>query len=183
MNVNWMKKISKRDWFLLVVYGLALVFVVVATSVTAYVLSHPEIGLKERNPVVMDLVSEYGLTVGLLVVNLYNMVMIMLPWVIFIPYLQLRKRHRWKNILADSLVYSGMAAYGSYMLISWLLNAAHDVSWLLLNSCPPIITATWKLWDNATYLIPAISAVLLPIVYYLMKKERSRHMSQTQTMR
>ena len=170
-----MTKISKRDWCLLSVYGLALVFVVVAVLVTAYVLSHPEIGLKERNPVVIGLVSEYGLLVGLLVVNLYNLVMVMLPWVIFIPYLLLRKRHRWENILADSLVYSGMAAYGFYMLISWLLNAAHDVSWLLFNSCPHIITATWKLWDSAIYLIPAIPAVLLPVIYYLMGKARSEH--------
>ena len=174
MNVNWMKKISRKDWFLLLIYGLTLFLVVVATLVTVYVLSHPESGLEERNPVVVDLVSEYGLTVGLVVVNLYNMVMIMLPWVIFIPYLLLRKRHRWENILADALVYSAMVAYGCYMLISWVLNAAHDVSWLLFNSCPHIITATWTLWDNAIYLIPAIVAVLLPLAYYLMKKERSK---------
>lgn len=178
-----MKKVSKKDWFLILVYGLALFLVVVAALVTTYVLSHPEIGLKERNPVVMDLVSKYGLTVGLLVVNLYNMVMIFLPWFIFIPYLLLRKKHRWDNILADSLAYSSMAAYGFYMLISWLLNAANDVSWLLFNSCPHIITATWKLWDSSTYLIPAIFAVLLPLIYHLMRKGRSKHMPQTHTMR
>ena len=174
MEVNPMKTISKKDWFLLVVYGLALVFVVVAALVTAYVLSHPEIGLKEVNPVVIDFISEYGLAVGLLVVNLYNMVMIMLLWVIFIPYLLLRKRHRWENILADALVYSIMAAYGFFRLISWLLNAAHDVSWLLFNSCPYVITVAWKLWDSATYLIPAIPAVLFPIVYHLMRKGREK---------
>jgi len=178
-----MKTISRKDWFLLVVYGLALALLVVTALVTAYVLSHPESGLKEVNPVVIGLVSEYGLMVGLLVVNLYNMVMIMLLWVVFIPYLLLRKRHRWENILADALVYSVMAAYGFFRLISWLLNVAHDVSWLLFNSCPHIITTIWKLWDNAIYLIPAIPAVLFPIVYYLMKKERSKHMSQTQTVR
>ena len=172
-----MTTISRKDSFLLAVYGLALALLVVTASVTAYVLSHPEIGLKERNPVVIGLVAEYGLTVGLLVVNLYNMVMLMLPWVIFIPYLRLRKRHRWENVLADSLVYSGMAAYGCYMLISWVLNAAHDVSWLLFNSCPHIITATWKLWDNAIYLIPAMLAVLFPIVYHLMRKGRSNDQS------
>lgn len=169
-----MTTISRKDWVLLVVYGLALALLLVTASVTAYVLSHPESGLKERNPVVIGLVSQCGLTLGLLVVNLYNMVMLMLPWVIFIPYLRLRKRHRWENILADALVYSGMAAYGFYMLISWLLNAAHDVSWLLFNSSPHIVTATWEIWDNAIYLIPAIFAGLLPIVYYLMRKGKTK---------
>jgi len=175
-----MKTISKKDWFLLVVYGSALALLVVTALVTAYVLSHPESGLKEVNPVVIGFVSEYGLLVGLLVVNLYNMVMIMLLWVIFIPYLRLRKRHRWENILADSLVYSGMAAYGFYMLISWLLNAVHDVSWLLFNSCPYMIVAVREFWESAIYLILIILAVLLPLLYYLMRKERSKQMSQTQ---
>ena len=178
-----MKEISKKDWFLILVYGLTLFFVLVAALVTAYVLSHPEIGLKERNPVVVDFVSKYGLTVGLLLVNLYNAAKILLPWFIFISYLLLRRKHRWDNIHADSLVYSVMAAYGFYLLISWLLNAANDVSWLLFNSCPYMIIATWKLWDNVIYLIPAIFAVLLPLVYYLMRRGRSKHMSQTQTMR
>lgn len=174
MKVTPMGTISRKDWCLLVVYELTLFLVVVAALVTAYVLSHPESGLKERNPVVIDLVSEYGLLVGLLMVNLYNMVMVMLLWGIFIPYLRLRKRHRWEHILADALVYSGMAAYGFYMLLSWLLNAAHDVSWLLFNSCPHLITATWKLWDSSIYLIPIIIAVLLPIACYLMRKGRPK---------
>ena len=172
--MNPMTTISRKDWFLLVVYGLALVLVVVTALVTAYVLSHPESGLKERNPVVIGFVAEYGLLVGLLVVNLYNMVMVMFPWVIFIPYLLLRKRHRWENILADALVYSGMAAYGCYMLISWSLNAAHDGSWLLLKSYPHIITVAWELWDRAIYLIPAIFTVLLPLVYHLIRKGRAK---------
>jgi len=73
--------------------GWKELLLVVTALVTAYVLSHPEIGLKEMNPLVIGLVSAYGLLVGLLVVNLYNIVMIMLLWVIFIPYLLLRKRH------------------------------------------------------------------------------------------
>lgn len=174
MKVNPMTTISRKDWSLLVVYGVALALMLVAASVTAYVLSHPESGLKETNPVVLGLVAEYGLLVGLLVVNLYNMVMIMLPWVIFIPYLQLRKKYRWENLLADALVYSIMVAYGLHRLISWFLNAAHDLSWLLFNSCPHIITAAWKLWDHAIYLIPAILSVLLPSVYYLMRKRRTK---------
>ena len=178
--MSLMKKIRTRDWVLLVVYGLALVLLLVTASVTAYVLSHPESGLKERNPVVIGLVAEYGLTVGLLMVNLYNMGMLMLLWVIFIPYLLLRKRSRGDNILADSLVYLVVTAYGSYLLISWVLNAAHDVSWLLFKSCPHIITATWESWDNAIYLIPTIFAVLLPIAYYLMRKGRTERMSQTE---
>jgi len=67
-----------------------------------------------------------------------------------------------------------MVAYGCYMLISWVLNAAHDVSWLLFNSCPHIITATWTLWDNAVYSIPAIFVVLVPLVYYSMRKGKTK---------
>ena len=65
---------SDKGWlrFLVFIYGLAFCFLLMAASVTAYVLSHPELGLKETNPIVRDYVSRYGLELGLLLVNLYN---------------------------------------------------------------------------------------------------------------
>ena len=174
MKVKPMRTISKKDWFLLVVYGVALALLLMTASVTAYVLSHPELGLKERNPIVLDYVSKYGLELGLLLVNLYNIATIFFSWILFTSYLELSRKYRWKITLADSFVYGAMSAYGIYLLISWLLNAAHDISWLLFNSCPHLIAAIWKLWDNAIYLIPAILADLLPLVYYLMRKGKTK---------
>ena len=155
---------------LLGVYGVALACMLVTASVTAYVLAHPETGLTEVNPTLIDFVTAHGLAGGLLLVNLYNLGILMLPWGLVLLYRLLWKQGGWDPMLAGSLVYSVVVACGCYMLISWLLNVVHDVSCLLFNSCPHIITATWKLWDNATYLIPIIIAILLSLVYHLMRK-------------
>ena len=76
---------SDNGWlrFLVFIYGIAFCFLLVAASVTAYVLSHPELGLKETNRIVRDYISKYGLELGLLLVNLYNFGMIFFSWILF----------------------------------------------------------------------------------------------------
>jgi len=168
-----MRKISRKDWVLLVVYGVALALLVVTASVTAYVLSHPEIGLKERNPIVRDYVSKYGLELGLLLVNLYNFGTIFFSWILFTSYLVLSRKYRWKITLADSFAYGAMSAYGIYLLISWLLNAANDVYWLLFRSNPHVISAIWESWDSPyRYLALTIFLVLFSIVHYSMTRKQ-----------
>ena len=145
-----------------------------AASVTAYVLSHPELGLKETDPITHAHISNYGVLGGLILVNLYNSATILVFCPSFILYLIVRRKYKWNNILADSIAYSGMVAYGLYVLINWLLNAANDVSWLLFYSCPYPITATWDLWMSLPFhLTLAIFGALLPIVYYSIRKKGS----------
>jgi hypothetical protein len=98
---------SEKGWlrFLVFIYGMTVCLLLVTASVTAYVLSHPELGLKERNPIVRDYVSTYGLELGLLLVNLYNIGTIFFSWLLFASYLVLGKKYRWKKTLADSAVY------------------------------------------------------------------------------
>ena len=77
--------------FLVFLYGLAFCFLLVAASVTAYVLSHPELGLKETDPITRAWISSYGLIGGLVLVNVYNFVMMLLPWPFFLLYLTVRR--------------------------------------------------------------------------------------------
>jgi len=106
---------SDNSWlrFLVFLYGIAFCFLLVAASVTAYVLSHPELGLKETNPIVRDYVSKYGLALGLLLVNLYNFGIVIFSWILFASYLTLSKKYKWKKTPADSIVYSGITASGN----------------------------------------------------------------------
>ena len=166
---------NENSWlrFLVVIYSVAFCFLLVAASVTAYVLSHPELGLKETNPIVRDYVSKYGLELGLLLVNLYNFGIVIFSWILFASYRVLSRKYRWKETITDSLVYGMMAAYGLYLLISWLLNAAHDVSWLLFRSNPHVISALWESWDNLSpYLTLAIFLVLFSIVHYSTRRNQ-----------
>lgn len=178
MSFAHRQRCNKRSWLrsLVFIYGITFCFLLVAASVTAYVLSHPELGLKEKDPITRACISNYGLIGGLVLVNLYNSAMILLFWPFFILYLILRRKYKRNNILADSIAYSGIAAYGMYQLISWMLNAASDVSWLLFYSCPYVITATWDLWmDLPFHLVVAIFVALLPGVYYLMRRSKCMH--------
>ena len=155
------------------IYSIAFCFLLVAASVTAYVLSHPELGLKETNPIVRDYVSKYGLELGLLLVNLHNFGIVIFSWILFASYLALSRKYRWKMTVADSIVYAAMSAYGLYMLISWFLNAANDVSWLLFRSDPYAISALWESWDSLSrYLTLAILLALFSIVHYSMTRKQ-----------
>jgi hypothetical protein len=163
-----------NSWLRLLVflYGLAFCFLFVATSVTAYVLSHPELELQETNPIVRDYVSKYGLELGLLLVNLHNLGIVIFSWILFASYLVFSRKYRWKITFADSTIYAAMSAYGVYMLISWFLNAAHDVSWLLFRSNPYVISALWESWNRLYgYLMLAIFLVLFSIVHYAMRRK------------
>jgi len=128
VSAHRQKNEKNSSRFLLSIYCMTFCFLLVATLVTAYVLSHPELGLKETEPITRACISHYGLVGGLTLVNLYNSAMIFLPWPFFILYLTLCRRGRWQNILLDSIVYSATSAYGLYLLIDWLLNAANDAS-------------------------------------------------------
>ena len=165
----------KSSWlrFLVFIYSIAFCFLLVAASVTAYVLSHPELGLTETNPIVRDYVSQYGLELGLLLVNLYNFGMIFVSWLLFISYLVLSKKYKWKITLADSIVYGMMSAYGLYVLISWLLNAANDVSCLLFRSNPHVISALWESWDSLNpYLTLAILLAVFSIIHHSTRRNQ-----------
>ncbi len=60
-----------------------------------------------------------------------------------------------------------------YMLISWLLNAAHDVSWLLFRSNPYAISALWESWDSLSpYLTLAVFFALFSIIHYSMTRNQ-----------
>jgi len=128
--------------------------------------SHPGLGLKETNPIVRDCVSQYGLELGLLLVNLYNFGTIFFAWLLFISYLALSKKYRWKITLADSFIYGMMSAYGMYLLISWFLNAANDVAWLLFRSNPYVISALWESWDS---LSPYIALAIFFILFLILR--------------
>jgi hypothetical protein len=68
-----------------------------------------------------------------------------------------------------------MSAYGMYLLISWLLNAANDVYWLLFGSNPYVISALWESWDSLfRYLTLAIFLVLFSIVHYSMTRNQPK---------
>jgi hypothetical protein len=154
-------------------YSMTFCFLLVTAFVTAYVLSHPELGLEERNPIVRDYVSQYGLELGLLLVNLHNFGIVIFSWILFASYLVLSRKYRWKRTFADSLVYAAMSAYGLYMLISWFLNAANDVSWLLFRSNPYVISVIWESWDSLwRYLTLAIFLVLFSIVHYSSRRNQ-----------
>lgn len=107
--------------FLVILYSIAFCFLLVTAFVTAYVLSHPELGLKETNPIVRDYVSKYGLALGLLLVNLYNFGTIFFAGLLFILYLTLSKKHKWRKTLADSIAYSGIAASDNQTMYPALL--------------------------------------------------------------
>jgi len=168
---------GKSIWlrFLVFLYSVAFCFLLLTALVTAYVLSHPETGLKERNPIVRDYVSQYGLALGLLLVNFYNFGIVIFSWILFTSYLVLSRKYRWKITFADSIIYAAMSAYGLYMLISWLLNAANDVSWLLFHSNPYVISTVWESWDSLyRYLTLAIFFGLFSIVHYSMRKSEHK---------
>ena len=88
-----------------------------AGFLTVYLLSHPELGLKEIEPITRACIANYGLLGGLVLVNLYNSAMILLPWPLFMLYLTLRRQRGWRKILVDSMVYVAISAYGLYLLI------------------------------------------------------------------
>jgi hypothetical protein len=140
-----MEKHSEKSWlrFLVFIYGIAFCFLLVAASVTAYVLSHPELGLKETNPIVRDYVSQYGLELRLLLVNLYNFGTIFVSWLLFISYLVLSRKYKWKKTLAHSLVYSGIVASGnqyciSHSFISKILRSLGDSRLAHITECTRI---------------------------------------------
>jgi hypothetical protein len=109
----------------------------------------------------------------LVLVSLYNSAVILVFWPFFILHLALRRKYKRNNILADSIAYSGIAAYGMYHLMFWMLNAANDVSWLLVYSCPDVITATWDFWMSLPFhRTLAVFGALLPIVYYSMRRNQ-----------
>ena len=152
--------------FLKLIYGLTFCFLLVAASVTAYVLSHPELGLKETDPTTRAWISNYGVLGGLVLVSLYNSAMILLPWPFFILYLTLRRKHGWQNRLVDVIVYAAMPAYGLYLVVDWLLNAANDVSWLLFHSCHDVLSTMWGFWENMMiYVLLAMFLVLFLFLY------------------
>jgi len=156
---NWLRCLA-------LLYGLTFCFLVVAASVTAYVLFHPKLGLKETDPITRACISKYGLLGGLVLVNLYNSAMIILPWPFFILYLTLSRKGGWHSMLADALVYTAMSAYGLYLLIDWLSNAANDVSWLLFHSCHSVISTLWGFWESMTiHVMLAIFVVLFLFLY------------------
>jgi len=174
------KKESEKNWLrsLVLVYSVAFSFLLVTAFVTAYVLSHPELGLKETNPIVRDYVSNFGLELGLLLVNLHNFGIVIIAWILFASYLVLSRKYRWKITFADSVVYGMMSAYGMYMLTSWLLNAANDVSWLLFRSNPYVISAIWEAWDSLYgYLALAIFFGLFSIVHYSTRRKQRENKS------
>jgi len=73
------------------------------------------------------------------------------------------------------MAYGAMSAYGMYMLISWLLNAAHDVSWLLFRSNPYVVSAVWESWDSpCRYLTLGIFLVLFSIVHHSMRRNQTK---------
>jgi len=173
-----MKKHSKKSWlrFLALIYGITFFFLLVAALVTAHIVSHPELGLAEGNPSIHAVMSEYGLTVGLLLAILYNSAIIFHAWPFFISYLMLKRKYKRSNILADSAVYSWMSAFGLYELIFWLLNAVNDVSWLLFHSCPYVIIATLKLLNKIFFSLTVASFLVVwvfaLIVHCYEKKKR-----------
>ena len=175
-----MKKHSKKSWlrFLALIYGITFFFLLVAALVTAYIVSHPELGLAEGNPSIRAVISEYGLTVGLLLAILYNSAIIFHAWPFFISYLMLERKYKRSNILVDSAVYSWMYAFGLYELIFRLLNAVNDVSWLLFHSCPDVIIATLELLNKNFFSLTVASFLVVWVfaltVYYYEKKKSTQ---------
>ena len=137
---------------------------------TACGLSHPVLGLVEAEPLVRAYIVEYGLVVGLLIAILYNSSVLILSWLFFTLYLIFKRRYKWNNTLTDSTAYSLVATLGLYALITWLLNAAHDVHVILFHSDAQIIVAILELWTSTSgYLMTAIFLILfLVCIFHLL---------------
>lgn len=168
---------GKIDWFrfLKLLYVLAFVFLCVMVAVTAYALSHPELGLVETNPLVRAYMTAYGLVGALLIAMLVNASVLIFSGLFFTLYRMFQRRYNWHHSLIDSAAYSLVATFGLYALIAWALNALNDVSWLLFRSNPYVISALWESWDSLyRYVTLAIFFVVFSIVHYSMRKKRSR---------
>jgi hypothetical protein len=163
---------SKWLTLLKLIYVFAFSFLLVMVVVTAYGLSHPELGLEETNPLIRAYMAAYGLVGALLIALLVNVSVLIFAGLFFTLYRMFQRRYNWHHPLIDAIAYSIVATFGLYALITWLLNAVNDVSWLLFYSCPDVITATWDLWMSLPFhLTLAIFGALFPIVYYSMRKE------------
>jgi len=165
---------SENNWlrFLKLLYVLAFFFLFVMALVTAYVLSHPELGLVETNPLVRAYMSKYGLVVALLIAILVNSSVLILSWLFFTLYRMFRRRYNWHNPLIDSTAYSLVATFGLYALIAWALNALNDVSWLLFHSAHDVISILWGFWENM--ILYVILAIFLTI-FLIFRAGRIMH--------
>jgi len=126
----------KSSWLRLLklLYVSAFFFLFVMVATTAYVLSHPELGLVETNPLVRTYMSEYGLLGALLLAMLVNSSVLIFSGLFFTLYRMFQRRYNWHNPLIDSIAYALVATFGLSALITWLLNAANDVHVLLFHS-------------------------------------------------
>jgi hypothetical protein len=145
-----MKRPSEKNWFrfLRLIYALAFLFLLVVASVTAYGLSHPELGLVETNPLVRAYMSAYGLVVALLLATLVNASVLIFSGLFFTLYRMFQRRYTWHSPLIDAIAYALVATFGLYALIVWLLNAANDVYVLLFHSGHAVISTLWRFWEN-----------------------------------
>ena len=152
--------------FFRLIYVLAFLFLFVVVAVTAYGLSHPELGLVETNPLVRAYMAAYGLVVALLIAILVNSSVLIFSWIFLTLYRIFQRQYNWHNPLIDSIAHSLVATFGLYALIAWALNALNDVSWLLFHSCHDVIGALWGFWENMTiYLMLATFLVLFLVLY------------------
>ena len=147
-------------------YVLAFCFLLITALVTAYGLSHPELGLVETNPLVRAYMAEYGLVGALLIAMLVNSSVLIFSGLFFTLYRRFQRQYNWYPPLIDSVAYSLVATFGLCALITWLLNAANDVYILLFHSYHAVISTLWGLWENMTiYVMLAIFLVFFSILY------------------
>ena len=164
----------------MVLYALAFSFLFVMVAVTAYVLSHLELGLVETNPLVRASMAAYGLAVALLLAMLVNSSVLIFSGLFFTLYRLFQRRYNWHRPLIDSIAYALVATFGLSALIAWLLNAAKDVCVLLFHSCHAVISTVWGFWENTIiYLMLAMFLVLFLFLYLRLSLRECMHRRDT----
>jgi hypothetical protein len=177
-----MKEKLQSTWFKLtiLIYAVAVFFCFLAVSATAYALTNTELGFREANPLVKELIADYGLGIGLLFAFLRSMFSILFFWLFFIPYVYIEKRHRELESVSP-LIYSCMSAFGLSQVMVYLLNAVNDVSWIFFQHSPVDVTLLID-WGN---LIAVLETVLLVVLfltlYYIYEKWQKRKMADAQS--
>jgi len=140
-------------------------------SITGYSLSHPELGLREKNPFIASLIERYGLVSGLFLGFLSGIVWPLFAWLLFMVYIVARSEYRFNSILADCLVFSLMSSFGICYLLLYSINMVNDASWLLVHDSPPVVVSLMNLSDMLFLVTFVVSSGVLAFLYYRTRKK------------
>lgn len=162
-----------KNWLRLIIfaYALGVCFLIIVVSITGYSLSHPELGLTEKNPLIASLIERYGLVSGLFLGLLSAIFWPLFAWSLFMVYIVVRSKYRFNSILADCLAFSLMSSFGIGYLLFYSINMANDVSCLLVRDSPPVVVSLMDLSYMLFLLTFLVSSSVLAFLYYRTRKQ------------